>query len=112
MTHARFPIRFSKSAATCRGRGPVQNANRFLPEFQANSRHAGGVVAFICCAWLAGPAVLAAPESPAASPRVFLLDGGHLAAARERVRSGETALRPALRKLEQDASAAMKLGPF
>jgi hypothetical protein len=48
----------------------------------------------------------------AAEPRVFLLDGKHLVGAREKLRSGDKSLAPALERLRADARDAMKAGPF
>lgn len=65
-------------------------------------------------AFPAGPAS-AAPDAKAdgvSQPRVFLLDGKHLAAMREKLRAGDKSLQPALEKLRSDARAAMKAGPF
>jgi len=77
------------------------------------------VVSFLiaCAATTLVPAAQAAPpEKPApgtaSEPRVFLLDGKHLAAARDKLRGGDKSLQPALQKLQTDAHAAMKAGPF
>jgi hypothetical protein len=48
----------------------------------------------------------------AAEPRVFILDTGQLHAARERTRSGDQTLAPALEQLKRDADAALSAGPF
>lgn len=45
-------------------------------------------------------------------PRVFLLDGKHLRAVRQRIRDGDKSLAPALAGLERDAQRALKAGPF
>ncbi len=47
-----------------------------------------------------------------ASPRVFLLDGKHFAATRDKLRAGDLSLQPALAQLRAEAKAAMKAGPF
>ena len=51
-------------------------------------------------------------EVCAAPPRVFLLDGEHMETARQRLREGDASLAPAVKKLEQSAREAMKVGPF
>ena len=51
---------------------------------------------------LMGLACMAA-EPTELKPRVFLLDGKHLASARERVRAGDAALMPASKKLRVGA---------
>jgi hypothetical protein len=60
------------------------------------------------------PALSAVAETLSSEPvpRVFLWNPKQLAATREKVRSGDTSLAPALRQLEQDADAALKAGPF
>lgn len=45
-------------------------------------------------------------------PRVFLMDGQFLQSARQRLRSGDTNLAPALAQLERDAQKALGSGPF
>ncbi|HKS37111.1 MAG TPA: alginate lyase family protein, partial [Verrucomicrobiae bacterium] len=45
-------------------------------------------------------------------PRVFLLDGKHLQAVRQRIRDGDKGLGLALAGLERDAQRALKAGPF
>jgi hypothetical protein len=59
-----------------------------------------------------GGAAPAAPATSDSGPRVFLLQGEELHAARARVRGGDEKLKPALRTLQEDARAAMKVGPF
>jgi hypothetical protein len=59
---------------------------------------------------LAGFATAAAV--PDAEIRVFRLDGRELQTTRERVRSGDASLLPALNRLRSDARAAMSAGPF
>src|SRR5439155_24242469 len=49
---------------------------------------------------------------PAAMPSVFLLDASKLAQSRQRLRSGDASLQPALRKLKSDADTALTVGPF
>src|SRR6266478_1132882 len=58
-----------------------------------------------------------APQSskttPANSnPRVWLLDAKQLEAARQRIREGDKNLAPAWARLEREAQAALKQGPF
>ena len=65
--------------------------------------HIVGVVLLVFA--IAGSAV-------GAPPRVFLLDGDHMENARQRLRDGDTSLPPAVKRLEQSARDAMKLGPF
>jgi hypothetical protein len=55
---------------------------------------------------------LSAAGASAAPPRVFLLDAKHLDAARQRLRDGDEALKPALAKLDAEARKAMEAGPF
>lgn len=76
------------------------------------------VSAFLCCAIL-GLHANAAPRAEQSNrtttdgaPRVFLLDGQELHAARERLRAGDEKLKAALRGIERDGRAAMKAGPF
>jgi hypothetical protein len=45
-------------------------------------------------------------------PRVFLLDGKHLQAARQRIHDGDKNLAAALAVLERDAQQALSAGPF
>ena len=45
-------------------------------------------------------------------PRVFLLDGKHLQAVRQRIRDGDRSLAPAWAGLKRDAQRALKAGPF
>jgi len=45
-------------------------------------------------------------------PRVFLLDGDYLRAARQRIHDGDKNLAPALTELERDAKSALRAGPF
>lgn len=47
-----------------------------------------------------------------ATPRVFLLDGRHLQAVKERIASGDKTLAPAVSKLQRDAKKALRAGPF
>jgi hypothetical protein len=68
------------------------------------------LLALLPCGTLAAAAPV--PATPGAAPRVFLLNGDHLRDARDRLRGGDAALAPALRKLERDARAAMNAGPF
>jgi type 1 glutamine amidotransferase len=65
---------------------------------------AAGLI-LLCCS-----ALLASQVAP--RPRVFLLDATHLAEVRERVRSGDESLSPALAELERDAQRALRAGPF
>ena len=67
-----------------------------------------GVLAFSTAAALASPET----KPDVASPRVFLLDGDHLSAAREKLRGGDKSLQPALEKLRADAQSAMRRGRF
>jgi hypothetical protein len=53
-----------------------------------------------------------AAASAEALPRVFILDGMHLRAVRQRVRAGDTNLAPALTQLERDAKEALSATPF
>src|SRR4051794_35942142 len=96
---------------------------RFAPHESRNRRKTRMrrpivVFAWIACASALALAALAAPESKpgaataSAEPRVFLLDGKHLAAMREKLRSGDKSLQPALEKLRDDAVAAIKPGPW
>lgn len=45
-------------------------------------------------------------------PRVFLLDGKHLAATKQKIQTGDTNFAPALAELEREAKAALRAGPF
>ena len=65
---------------------------------------------FVSAAATAAPAADVAPAP--APPRVFLLDGTDLVAARQRVLAGDASLAPALDKLKRDADAALTVGPF
>lgn len=47
------------------------------------------------------------PEKTGAAPKVYTLDGGAIAAVRERARAGDPALAPALEALRQRADAAL-----
>jgi hypothetical protein len=47
-----------------------------------------------------------------ALPCVFLLDGKQLQATRQRIQAGDKTLSPALARLQQEARAALKAGPF
>ena len=51
------------------------------------------------------------PDKPAAAPRVFLLDGKHLLAARVRIGSRDKSLEPALARLRRDAQKALSTEP-
>lgn len=46
------------------------------------------------------------------SPRVFLMDAQHIAAAKQRLSAGDKSFSPALAKLERDAKKALDAGPF
>src|SRR5205085_7140813 len=67
-------------------------------------------VLFVLCCTALAPAAPVAPD--AGPPRVFLLNGDELHAARQRLRGNDPALLPARERLMRDAHAAMKLGPF
>ncbi|HKQ80440.1 MAG TPA: alginate lyase family protein [Blastocatellia bacterium] len=69
------------------------------PVLWENARSQGGVSASV-------------KRSEFAAPRVFLLDGKHLQATRERLRKGDQTLAPAMAKLERDAQEALTSGPF
>jgi hypothetical protein len=73
-------------------------------------------IPLLVCMTLAVSAAAAPPQSAATTsptgPRVFLLHGEELQAARQRLRDGDEALKPARLKLERDARAAMTVGPF
>jgi hypothetical protein len=75
------------------------------------SRLAPFTLLLCCCTFVMAPGGAWAQPDAQATPRVFLFDGAQLAAARQRVRAGDAALAPALRKLEGDARAAMSVGP-
>jgi Alginate lyase len=51
-------------------------------------------------------------DAPGSAPRVFLLDGPFMHAARQRLHSGDTNLAPALARLEREARQALSAGPF
>ena len=67
-------------------------------------------------AWIVVAAVALSPKgvavSPGDAPRVFILDGKHLQRERQRVRTGDTNLAPALAQLERDATEALSAEPF
>src|ERR1051325_3862552 len=46
------------------------------------------------------------------APRVFLMDGTYLRAAKQRIRDGDKSLAPAILELERDAKSALRAGPF
>jgi hypothetical protein len=54
----------------------------------------------------------AAQSRSDAAPRVFRLDGKHLAETKRRLAAGDQILSAALSRLEADARAALKAGPF
>jgi hypothetical protein len=59
------------------------------------------------------PATKAGPQQPPAdAPRVFILDGNGLRAAKQRIRAGDKSLAEALHKLEADAQKSLSAGPF
>ena len=51
-------------------------------------------------------------QTAIAAPRVFLLNAKQLAASKERIRTGDKAIAPALERLERDAQRALTAGPF
>jgi type 1 glutamine amidotransferase len=53
-----------------------------------------------------------APQNEPRVPKVFLLDGEHLAKTRERIRGGDKTFAPALKELERQAAKALRAGPF
>ena len=70
-------------------------------------RHPSVVAALVCLA-----VGLLAHRAAGEAPNLYLLDGAHLEACRARVRAGDAALAPAVKKLEADARKAMAAGPF
>jgi hypothetical protein len=77
----------------------------------------GLVVLFVLFLLPAQPAT-SAEKTPAISttsnsvPRVYLLDASYLTATRQRLRSGDTNLAPALAALERDAKTALNAKPL
>lgn len=73
-----------------------------------------GMIVGLSCAAIAvmpaGPA-LEQPSAGAPASRLLLLDAAHLSQVRERVASGEAAMKAALAALEQEAAAALALQP-
>ena len=59
-----------------------------------------------------GGTTTALKTPPPAAPRVFLFDARQLQATKQRIRSGDKTLEPALSKLERDAQKALAFGPF
>jgi len=51
-------------------------------------------------------------KGQAGAPRVFILDGGALRAAKQRIRAGDNGSIEALHKLEAEAQKALTAGPF
>lgn len=72
----------------------------------------------VVVAWFALPALAVDNSAPTAvapvvaRPHVFLLDGKHLAATRQRIREGDKSFSDALAQLERDAMSALKTGPL
>ena len=75
----------------------------------------GGLLCTVCALFVAasGAAAGARAEAQAAqAPRVFLLDGQHLQATKERIRNGDKSFAAALASLETDAEEALSIAPL
>jgi hypothetical protein len=75
-----------------------------------NLRFIGGAGILAVCACCTVDRTWA--QAPDDAPRVFLRDGAHLAAARQRVRDGEAAVAEAVNELVALADRALAAGPF
>src|SRR6266849_953765 len=90
--------------------------SRPLDSSGIRSRPAGSFVILLqavllaACAGLRLSSLAGTVSQP--QPRVFLLDAKYLQAARQRLRSGDTNMAPALAQLEADARKALDAGPY